>query len=417
MRNEPLGNQLITLFYMPSFYGAFTWGIWLSLYLMRLIRLDACSGMALAIYIATEIFFVLSMALSYPHYRGTILADHSQPGDVFPSCERRTALKLTLLLFHLAGLLGLSTWLMHIAGYLGGFNLVLLALTSAADTIRGASDLSSTIGIQVSFLGWIAIALTVYAVARKQVSKWWLVLALIQFLGNFLYIGRTQPIWIMFTSLLMVLAALVSVNFRKAVMWTLLILVLFFALFWAIGEWTGKAYYEDKFEDPRIPGVTQVMYAYGVSGFAYFNHMLVHHEPVSYSPERVLYPVSKLLSRFGLIQEPPSQILEFYAVPFETNVGSFLEPFYRDGGLLFVVFGILVYSFGLDILGLKLLQSGSPIALFAWANLCFTTFMGFFTPLLAEFPVWLFIGLGLFSVVIQSLNTDIFQFRAGGYES
>jgi len=400
------GNRLVILFYIPSFYGALTWGIWLILYSMSLIKVNDSGDAAATIYLVTELFFIMSTICSYSGYRKIFIAHISRNKSAIEGKQYGT-FKLMLLFLHTIGFLGLIQWLRHIIGYFGGFDQVLFAFLSSADTIRSNSDLPTTVGIQLTYFGWIAVALTVYAVVRKQISKKWLLLALLQLAGNFLYIGRTQPIWVMFTSFLMVLAAFENIDFKKVVTWMVSLGVVFLIVFWVLGEWTGKTYHEGVLDDPRIPGITQVMYAYGVSGFAYFNHMLVNDESIAYKPERVLYPLQKLLSKFGLTEEPPSQILEFYDVPFGTNVGTFLEPFYRDGGLLFVVFGVLLYSFGVDLLGLVFLKYGKPLALYAWSTLCFTTAIAFMTPKITQFPVWLFVGLGLISLLAKPLQTHI----------
>lgn len=396
----------MTLFYIPSFYGALTWGIWLFLYSMSLIRVDDAGDMAATIYLITELFFIMSTICTFPGFRKITIARSSRDSSENTGGENGT-FKLLLLFLHTIGFIGLAQWFRHIVGYFGGFYQVLFAYLSSADSIRSNADLPTTVGIQLTYFGWIAAALTVYAVIKKHIPKTWLLLALLQLTGNFLYIGRTQPIWIMFTSFLMVLATFVNMNFRKTVTWMVSLGVVFLVVFWLLAEWTGKTYHEGVLDDPKIPGISQVMYAYGVSGFAYFSHMVVSNEPIAYKPERILYPLQKFLSRVGLTAEPPSQILEFYDVPFGTNVGTFLEPFYRDGGLLFVVFGVLIYSFGLDLLGLLFLRSGNPLALYAWSTLCFTTTIAFMTPKITQFPVWLFIGLGLLSLLAKQFKTYI----------
>jgi hypothetical protein len=69
------------------------------------------------------------------------------------------------------------------------------------------------------------------------------------------------------------------------------------------------------------------------------------------------------------------------------------------------VFGILLHSAGLDAVGYWLLRSRRPLALFAWANICFVTFLAFFTPKLNNFPTWLFLILGGFSALLAGLAT------------
>lgn len=392
-------------FHIPSFYGAIAWGAWLILYLLKLIRLDEVSSLALIIFIAVELLFMLSTFLAYPRYRDLLQGDMAAPvckagRVVFPG-------KMLLIVLHGLGLLGLMKYLIDIANYFGGINYVLFALMNEAASIRGDVDLPTSMGTQLTYFGWIAIGFTIFGITNKRLSKWWIFLVVMQFVGNLVYIDRTRPIWIMFTALLMILPATERLDTKKILKWMMAAFMTFIILFWVGAEWAGKTYYEGKFDDPAIPGITQVMYAYGVSGFAYFNHMIVNNEPISYKSERTLYPLLKFLSKFGLTKEPPSPILEFYDVPFETNVGTFLEPFYRDGGFLFVLFGVLIYSFGFDLLALKLLASNDPFAFFVWSNLCFTTLIAFFTPKITQFPIWLFIGLSLISLLIKQVHTII----------
>ncbi len=403
-----------TVFYIPSFYGAVTWGAWLFLYVLRLIKLDNFNPLALALFILIELLFVLVACSSFPRYRDVLsntknATDHRMSNDGFPC-------KSLLLALHVIGFLGLSKYLMDIASYFGGFNYVLFSLLHEAANIRGDIDLPTSLGTQLSYFGWLAIAFTIFGIANKKLSIWWLLLVAFQFLGNLIYIDRTRPIWIMFSALLMIFPSTAHLNLRKILKWVSVVLVVSSILFWFIAEWRGNTYYEDKLDDSVLPGITQLMYAYGVSGFAYFNHMLVNNEPISYKPERILYPLLKLLSKLNLTEEPPSQILEFYDVPFETNVGTFLEPFYRDGGFLFVFLGVLIYSVGFDILALKLLESKNIFALFAWSNICFTTFIAFFTPKITQFPIWLFIGLGSFSLLIRQLHSNIVAYSDKYYE-
>ena len=408
MHKSSSHDVFTVLFYIPSFYGSLTWGVWFILYLLKLIRVDEVSSSALIIFIVVEILFILSTCLAYPRYRDLLqsrmTADVYQPGSVaFPG-------KPLLIMLHGLGGVGLLKYFMDISSFFGGVNYVLFALMNEAASIRGNVDLPTSMGTQLSYFGWIAIAFTILGIANKKLSKWWLFLVGMQFIGNFVYIDRTRPIWIIFTALLMILPSAVSPDIKKILKWMSVALVASIILFWLGAEWTGKSYYEDKFDDPAIPGITQVMYAYGVSGFAYFNHMIENNEPISYKPERIMYPLMKIFTKFGLTKEPPSPILEFYDVPFETNVGTFLEPFYRDGGFVFVLFGALIYSFGFDLLALRFIESNDPFALFAWSNLCFTAFIAFFTPKVTQFPIWLFIGLCLISLLKKYLHTNVMSY-------
>jgi hypothetical protein len=175
----------------------------------------------------------------------------------------------------------------------------------------------------------------------------------------------------------------------------------FVGIFLGIAAWVGKVVSEGQFGESPLPPFAQNIYVYGTSGFAYFNRLLETQDAVTYVPERVLYPAFKVLAGLGLSAPPPSQINEFFYMPFPTNIGTFLEPFYRDGGRLFLILGIILQSFGLDLAGYAFLRSGRPTARFAWANVCFVAFIGFVTPKLTNFPVWLFTIVGIVSICWQ----------------
>jgi oligosaccharide repeat unit polymerase len=166
------------------------------------------------------------------------------------------------------------------------------------------------------------------------------------------------------------------------------------AVFVAVGTWIGKIGSTNASGDATLLPQIDNVYYYGTCGFAYFNHVIEVEKDIDYFPSRTFYPLFRILSSAGVAREPPSQINEFYTIPFATNVGTVLEPFYRDGGLGFTFVGILLVSFVFDALALWFWRQGHFLADFAAANLCFATFLGFFTPKVASFPLWLFCGLG-----------------------
>jgi hypothetical protein len=99
--------------------------------------------------------------------------------------------------------------------------------------------------------------------------------------------------------------------------------------------------------------------------------------------------------KLKLADEPPSQILDFYSVPTEINVSTFLEPYYSDGGLLFTSIGIIVHTIIFNFLALFFLQYPTRLSLVGLASLCYCNFMGFFTPAFTNFPTWVFLLLAL----------------------
>jgi len=304
-----------------------------------------------------------------------------------------------LAFLHALGFFGWVLYTRDFATALGGLPTFGKVLLGASWVIRRQAEVTSSVGTQLSYFGWIAIALTCFEFRRGQVGRLWLALAVAQFAANFLYIARTGPITILFTTALLALVAVPSTRTRLLGVRVVALSVVSGIIFLLIATWIGKVAVEGQYRATPLPLWAQNLYYYGTSGFAYFSHLVDAHEPIAYAPERALYPALKALSALGVAAPPPSQINEYFSVPFSTNVGTFLEPFYRDGGLVFAFAAIVLQSFGLDLLGLALLRTGRRLALFAWANLCFVTFIGFFTPKITGFPTWLFTGLGIAAVL------------------
>lgn len=411
MADRYLFGDFKFLFFIPSFYGALTWGAWLVLYLMKLIRLDQCSTQALTIYLFVELMFLVATLVNLPDYRSVMEKKHCEENfkSGWRDSSRRQVTTIGLLALHFAGFIGLIKYVMDFSKNLGGIYGFMLALFSEAVAIRMEAQTSSSVGTQLSYFGWIAIGLTVYHISSKRVSGWWWFPVILQFVGNLMFIDRTRPFTILFTSILMTLPAVKNLNMQKIMTWGAGTLLLVTITFWVIAEWSGKTYYKGVDENSALPGITHDIYLYGVSGFAYFNYMLENRQEISYAPERLLYPINKFLSAYDLAAKPPSPILEFYDVPFSTNVGTFLEPLYRDGGMYFVILGTLLYSFGLNSLCLSFLRTGTPLAYYAWAMLCFTTFICLFVPKISSTETWLFVGLGMASLVAKRIQLLILK--------
>lgn len=397
-------NDARVLFFIPSFYGAFTWGTWLVLYFMNLVRIDDCSYTALVIFLFVEIMFLLSLLYALPEYRQCLESRNAVTPE--GSSGGSQSKYLLLLLLHTIGFVGLVKYYIDISRAMGGFWWFMFALMNEASQIREETGFSKSAGTQIAYAGWIAISLTTYWVSGKRISKWWIVPAVLQFTGNLAYLDRMKPIMILVTSLLMLLPLSINrISFRKIATWMTASMALTILTFWGVAEWVGKTYYKWANESGSLPGITYDIYTYGASGFAYFNKMLEINEEVSYLPVRVFYPLLKFTAKYELSLEPPSQLLEFYYIPFSTNIGTFLEPFYSDGGLSFVVFGILLFSFGLNAFGLYFLRANTPLSDYAWANICLTLILAFITNKMATFPMWLFCGIGILSAVIAKQNS------------
>jgi hypothetical protein len=162
-------------------------------------------------------------------------------------------------------------------------------------------------------------------------------------------------------------------------------------LFNQIGNWVGKTNQELKYGRTSLPIYLQNFVFYGTSSFGYFNQVLIKEDISSFSPERTAYPLMKLFNAISLKDDVVSQINDYYDIPYSTNVGTFLEPFYRDGGFLYVIFGVMLYSFGFDYFGYVLLKSGNIFNHILWANLVFVDAIGFFTPKIGSTSIWILV--------------------------
>jgi hypothetical protein len=306
---------------------------------------------------------------------------------------------------HVVGLAGVLLYCWELIKLAGSLELFILALFTDSSLIRqGLSEISSP-GIQLSYLGWMAIALSLVYFVRYRWSWILALLSALQFAANLTFIDRTRPIWIVSCALLTAMAfdqGQLSRRPFKVIGGFCLFAVLAFVL---IGLWIGKTGGEaGGYGATALDGMYFSLYLYLTGGFAYANELLTHTLVVSWVPERVLYPLFRLASELGISSAPPSQISEFFYVPYPMNVGTFLEPFLNDGGVLFALVGILIYTLGFDYAGLICLRSGRFLATYFWANLCFSALIAFFVPKIGSTPFWLFLALSLGAAAWTSLR-------------
>jgi hypothetical protein len=386
------------LLLLPSFYGAAMWALWLVLYWAKLMPWQETGWTADVLFVAMAGAYATSAYLLAPRFHeltavssGTAAAATGSGGG---AALQKRQVELILLSAHLVGYAAIVRYVLDSSAVLGGPGVFGLLLVGAPHAIRLGGEATS-IGTQLSYVGWAAVAATALLVQQRRLPRWWLMLAALQFLGNLLWIDRTRPLWILFTTLCVLVPSWMR-RITLAQVGTALaaLAAAGTALFVALGLWIGKISPEPA-SGTALPPVVQNVYLYGSGGFAYFNHVVETERDFEYVPVRIAYPLWKALASAGLAQQPPSQVNDFYAVPFETNVGTVLEPFYRDGGLPFTLAGILAISFGFDLLALQLWRKRRVLPSIAAANLCFASFIAFFTPKVAAFPLWLVCGVAL----------------------
>ena len=390
--------MLRTLLLIPSFYGATLFATAFALYAGNSGEYEQGSPEVYLVCLVVVLAFTLATARSLPR---------------FARCETQLSLQPTggghyawtlIAVLHLIGLWGIYQYFNSLAGYFGSPLEVVLRLMSNSGEIRIAAPEVTSVGIQISYAGWIAIWLT--AIKNPTASGKWILIgmSIIQLAANLLFVDRTRPIWILFV------AALLFGLKHFSLLRTRLLLVImtcvgvgFISLFVLIGAWVGKVSVSSGSGGVDLHTALEPVYIYTTSGFAYLNRVLLLEEP-DMTLARSLYPLWTVGAHFGLVSAPPSQINEFLFTPKPTNVGTFLEPMYRDGGLVLVLAGIALHAFGFNWIGLRLVRRQSALCSVAWAVLCFTDAIAFFTPKYASAPVWLFVGLGLAVLIWRPLQ-------------
>src|SRR5436190_14428202 len=353
--NSNARGGLSTLLLMPSFYGGVLWVFWLLLYDLRLIAWDSSPLLADVVFLIVPAFYIVSTIMWYDSYRRWHRAKEVEMLREHANSAHRLFLLLATL--HAIGFLGIALYVRAFASALGGIQAFAQLLVGGSAFIRRETELTSSFGTQLSYLGWVAIGLTVFEYRRGRLGTWWLLVSGVQFMANLLYIDRTRPFTIVFTSAMLILLATPPSETRRIVVRASVFGLILGAIFMVVAAWIGKVAIEGQYGASILPLWAQTFYSYGTQGFAYCSHMLQAHETITYAPQRALYPALKALAALHLTPSPPSQLNDYYSVPFPANVGTFLEPFYHDGGMGFAFVAIALHSFGLDWLGLAFLRT------------------------------------------------------------
>ena len=395
---ETHAAPLHTLLFMPSFYGALTWGFWLILYFARFMDWNDDQPLSIVIFFLVELAFIASIFVYSRYYRSWIGTHMGALRMGEGTGQGLTGFyKAFIAALHVVGFYATIQYMREFGSVAGGLSGFKYLVDTQPWYVRNEGEYTRSLGTQLGYFGWIAIGLTIFWVVRKQLPRWWLIPAGAQFAANLLWLGRMRPTMVVFYSVLMALVASPKPHFRNVLKGGLVVVLGIVVLFWSIALWIDKLPELTGFVAQDLRPFFQNFYFYGCGGFAYLNHILTHGVRVSFPPENTFYPLFKVLATLKAVSEPPSQIKPFLFLPFSTNVSTFLDPFYRDGGMPLLFIGILIQTFGMDAFGLYLLRLKRPLAYFAWTSLCYTSFMAFFTFKICEVPTWLFVVLGLAS--------------------
>jgi hypothetical protein len=378
-------------FFIPSFYGLVTFSMAFLLYLLNFSGFDAPSIETLLLCAFATLSFVIATVLWQPSFQ-RLVAKGAYQTRAGPAGETRGFLVALALQF--VGLLGIFLYARGLASYFGSWLQLGLLMLTASHEVRWAAEEVQSVGTQLGYIGWVAIWLWAYREATYRATWTERLLAMVQFSANLIYVDRTRPIWILFgVSLVFLYLRQNRFSVGAIIRASSIATAATLGIFIFVGLWVGKISVEGEssFGD-RSAALLMPLNDYATGGFAYLNRIVLDEAP-ELRPARSLYPLFVVASRVGATDPPPPQVNEFLLVPVETNVGTFIEPAYRDAGLLFAFLVVAAHAFGFNWLARRLLERPQFMHIVAWTALCFCNLFAFFTPKFNNVPTWLFVGL------------------------
>lgn len=305
---------------------------------------------------------------------------------------------------HLAGFLGICLYVWDFSRGFGGIGGFFETFLFEAFRIRQYAEQQSSAGVQLSYFGWVAIVLSPIAFRCSKIGMafWLIVIGFIQYAANFLFIDRTRPIWILLMLVMVVGWAYRDRLSLKVLMKNALLIPLVgIGMFGLIGFFVGKV----NSDEGLWLATVESAYYYITSGFAYLNFIISYENVVEISFVRTLAPLVNFFAVLGLAEPAPSTILPFYDIPTSTNVGTSLEPFFRDGGYGYLLFGCLAGSFVLDSISLLCLRAKTMFSIHFWACAVFVSATSFFVQKLGNLSVWIFLFCACVSMFAASIRT------------
>jgi oligosaccharide repeat unit polymerase len=383
-------------FFIPSFYGFVTILFTYLIFLLDVIDYNPISFSTHFIIIFSIFSFFISTILYY------------NLNKIFILNFNVTKVKIDtgiLIILYSIGYLGVYLYLNEYFSYYGGYlNYFLVLFSDTSSELRSNGQIASeSIGIQLTYAGWIAIGITFFHLINNRISKLWMIPLIITFICNLFFIDRTRPMWILLIVLYILFCSIQKrIKLSRLLISSFISIFSFLLIFIFIGNIAGKTTEVKQYKGWDISPNAQNIVFYLTSSYVYLDYIINNENP-QYEFDRTINPALKLLKAVGLTEkEPSSRINEFYGNPYQTNVGTFLEPFYRDFGLLFMLFAVFIHSIFLNHVAFYFLKLGTPYSLFLVSNICIIDFFSFFTPKLNNFPIWFFFSLG-FMIVIKKM--------------
>ncbi len=388
---------------MPSFYLLSTMTVAYLLYLSGMIRYIPAPP-ALHVLILTTICCSLFSTLFFSPVFSREINSREPLRFIHAAYARSIPYRLFFWSLLLLGMAGIFKYTLDYSRYLGGKGFFFILFFENSGEIRSLAENVTSIGTQLSYLTWIAAFLLAIDIGTGARKKRWIWLIGFIILINLVYVDRTRPVSIIFTAVLCYFAvAFPGISRRKISRAIIGLGIAALTLFVLIGLWLGKVSSQE-YTRAGLPPALQPVVLYTTSAFAYLGKEIEMDKPKDYKPVRITYPLQKILAGTGLVNEPPSQILEFYYVPVPTNVGTFLEPFYADGGIPYCILAILLHTFLFDILALFFLKNATRFTIMALATLCFTDFIAFFAVKITVLFTWIILASAFLSLLGKALG-------------
>lgn len=395
-------SRIAAIALVPSTYGLLGWIGAFALFEYRYVPWYETTMELYLGFLVQALFFLVS-----------ILVHYGLAGQLIRKCvsfdgpSSRVVFKLYLL--HVAGILGISLYVWDFSSGFGGVGGFFATYFSEAFRIRQYAEQQSSAGVQLSYFGWMAIVLSPIVFRKADIRKrsYLIATGTLQYVANFLFIDRTRPIWILFM-LLMVCGWVYRdrLSLGQMLKMAALIPLAVFGIFGVVGIFVGKVDGEG-----GLWAVADSAYHYVASGFAYLNYIIAYEKVVEISFVRTLAPLVNFFAVLGLAEPAPSTILTFYDVPVATNVGTSLEPFFRDGGYPYLIFGAFVGSFVLDAIALACLRASTMFSIYFWACAVFISGTSFFVQKLGNLSVWIFLFCAFVSIFAASIRTRSLRVR------
>lgn len=387
MANDPMRVTVAqSLLVLPSTYGLFAWlG---ALLILAFSPYDyPFKAETWAIFGYTLFVFACSMANWTSKARASALYS-----DIIyhPFHDR-----LLLIACTFVGGLGLALYVRDFSSFFGGVGSFFTTLTQSSLAVRGAAQDVESAGFQVSYLSWVAIFVAIFTAMKDRGPKVIRLSAILIFVSFFMlnltFVDRTRPTWIFFICIIAVLMSrgIQKIQPRK-VAYAAIVPIAFFFTFALV---SGK-YNENE-------GIAENFIQYITGGPSYFNSLVGLPYNNEFTAIRTFLPISKALEQIGLINNVPPEVLDFHPVPFLTNVGTFLEPIYADGGIWMLLVFLPIMVLTLDGFALSLFRMQTVISRFIWANIVFTFVISFFVPKYNSTAAYVFLVVFLLDRLIR----------------